>query len=93
MKVHRHTSGGSTILLDGNEVARAIDLYIASHGIIVVGPRTVNIDGHDSVEPGHTPGADVFVDPSGRVLVQGDLVPFGVSVSVNVVASTERKGA
>jgi hypothetical protein len=88
MEVHHHNVdldhpyGGITISLDGNEVAHAVDLYISSLGIVVAGPRTVRIT--DSAEPGHTPGADVFVDPSGRVIVQGDLIPVGCSATVDI---------
>lgn len=53
---------GVDIVLTGDELARAIDLYIYSQNVIVNGPRTVYVNG-DLCER-----ARVYVDPSGDVL-------------------------
>ena len=54
---------GNSIRLTGNEVAQAIDAYLVEQGIRVVGPRTIRIAGRMPVPP-----AEVYVDPSGRVV-------------------------
>ncbi len=92
MKIHCHEIssrrpyGGTTIELDGNEVALAITTYIASLGIVMSGPRTVRIN-EEAEEFGHTPGSSIFVDPSGRVLADGDVLQPGTSVYVQVATS------
>ena len=36
---------GINISLSGNEIAKAIDLYLLSHNVIVRGPRTIKYNG------------------------------------------------
>ena len=57
---------GVSIALTGDEVAIAIDAYLVSHGVYVGGPRTITVNG-ELCEKGH-----VYVDPSGRVIVDGE---------------------
>lgn len=57
--------GGVEIHLSGDEVATAIDAYLVSHGVIVRGPRTIQVNG-ELCETGR-----VFVDPSGFVVFEG----------------------
>lgn len=55
------------VILDGNDVARAIDAYLVAHGVVVKGPRTIRVDD----EPEGflvTPGAVVTVEHTGLVL-------------------------
>lgn len=52
---------GIKITLDGNQVATAIDLYLKSQGVGIIGPRTTRIDG-ELCQP-----ATIYVDPSGYV--------------------------
>lgn len=54
---------GNNIILDGDEVATAIDAYLTAHSICVDGPRTIIIAGRTP-----TPAARVYVDPSGRIV-------------------------
>lgn len=56
---------GVQINLDGNEVARAIDAWLVSQGVVVSGARTINVNGK-LIEDG-----GVYVDPSGFVIVDG----------------------
>lgn len=56
---------GIAIELTGDEVAIAIDAYLLSHGVHVLGPRTITVNG-ELCEDGL-----VYVDPSGSV-VNGD---------------------
>lgn len=56
---------GILIELSGNELAAAVDRYIAQHGIQVKGARSVRVNGLNCA------CATVFVDPSGTV-VSGD---------------------
>lgn len=81
MKISHSLKGLSTrygpgidITLDGNEIAEAIDQYLAARGVTVKGARTTSINeiiARDVV-------ARIYVDPSGSVgtpdgsLVQGD---------------------
>ena len=59
---------GNAVELDGDELATAVDAYLAAHRIAVVGPRTIRIfDGNGWALCGET-GARVIVDPSGRVV-------------------------
>ncbi len=56
---------GVRILLDGDEVARAIDHWLHACGVLVRGPRTIRV-GDNRCEP-----AEVYVDPSGYVMFDG----------------------
>lgn len=51
------------ITLTGDEVAMAIDEWLASQGVHVTGPRTINVNGNLIETVG------VYVDPSGSVVV------------------------
>jgi len=57
---------GVSIVLDGEEVAIAIDAYLVSHNICVRGPRTITVNGQ-LCETGH-----VYIDPSGFVIDNGE---------------------
>lgn len=57
--------GGVEIHLSGAEVATAIDAYLVAQGVIVRGPRTIQVNG-ELCETGR-----VFVDPSGFVVFDG----------------------
>lgn len=59
---------GNDIHLDGNDVARAIDLYIASRDVVVVGPRTVLISTGGEAVIARDVAARVYVDPSGKIV-------------------------
>ena len=59
---------GVDIELTGDEIAIAIYAYLVAHRIYVEGPRTVSVNG-ELCDHGR-----VYVDPSGRVLVDGDWV-------------------
>lgn len=56
---------GVLIELTGDEVATAVDSWLASHRINVSGPRTVTVNGR-LCESGK-----VYVDPSGKVVAGG----------------------
>lgn len=61
------------IMLDGDEIASAIDLYISANGICVSGPRTISIytaKSTTAVVAGDS-RARVYVDPSGRIFNNG----------------------
>lgn len=62
------TQVGTYIILDGNELARAIDVYLYAQGVLVQGSRTIVVDSPDN---GSFPGAEVFVEPSGHVVHEG----------------------
>jgi hypothetical protein len=55
---------GVLIELSGDEVATAIDAYLAAHRVYISGPRTINVNG-ELIESG-----SVYVDPSGLVVTQ-----------------------
>jgi hypothetical protein len=57
---------GVEIHLTGADVAVAIDAYLVAHGIHVTGPRTIRVNG-ELCENG-----EVYVDPSGSVIYDGD---------------------
>jgi len=57
---------GVEILLDGNELATAIEAYLVSHGVHVRGPRTITVNG-ELCESGR-----IYVDPSGLAMVNGE---------------------
>ena len=65
---------GNSILLDGNELATAIDAYLVAHNICVVGPRTVFVidEGEDKRIMARDASVDVYVDPSGRIVDNRD---------------------
>lgn len=71
MKI-RHGNGrtqygpGVLIELDGDEIATAIDAYLVAHRIYVSGSRTIKVNG-DLIE-----GGDIYVDPSGFVIADGE---------------------
>jgi hypothetical protein len=56
---------GVEIKLTGNDVAIAIHAYLVAHNYIVIGPRTVTVNG-EMCEYGK-----VYVDPSGKVIADG----------------------
>lgn len=58
---------GVEINLTGDEVAIAIDAYLVAHGIDLSGPRTITVNGELCEE------GKVYVDPSGRVVANGEL--------------------
>lgn len=58
---------GVSIELSGDEVATAIDAWLVAHAVYIRGPRTVHVNGalcSDGL---------VYVDPSGIVVVDGEL--------------------
>lgn len=57
---------GVQIDLNGDEVATAIDAYLVAHGIIVDGARTIRVNG------GLCEEGQIYVDPSGRVVANGE---------------------
>lgn len=56
---------GVEIELTGDEVATAVDAYLAAHRVYVYGPRTVIVN-DDLCETGR-----ILVDPSGHVCAHG----------------------
>ena len=56
---------GVEIELTGDEVATAIDAYLAAHNIRINGPRTTSVNGN-LCESG-----SIYVDPSGDVVANG----------------------
>jgi hypothetical protein len=56
---------GVKIILSGDEIATAIDTYLAAHGIIINGARTINVNGELCKE------GQIYVDPSGKVIANG----------------------
>jgi len=65
------TSGPGVVLsLDNNALACAVDLFLASQGFVVMGPRTVHIAvSAMTTEP--QVKVEVYVDPSGFVIARG----------------------
>jgi hypothetical protein len=59
---------GVEINLSGDEVAVAIDAYLVAHGVIVRGARTITVNG------GLCESGQVYVDPSGFVISDGDKI-------------------
>ncbi len=57
---------GVEIKLTGDEIAKAIDLYLYSQGVIVRGARTIYYDGKLFKDLGR-----VYVDPTGFVIYEG----------------------
>jgi hypothetical protein len=56
---------GVEVTLTGDEVARAIDAFLVTHGIHVSGPRTIGVNGELCV------AGSIYVDPSGFVISHG----------------------
>ncbi len=56
---------GVSIELTGDEVATAIYAWLVAHGVHVNGPRTVTVNSE------LCKSGDVYVDPSGFVIVDG----------------------
>jgi len=59
---------GVLIELTGDEVATAIDAYLVAQGVHASGPRTVRVNGELCA------AGDVYVDPSGFVIADGDRI-------------------
>jgi hypothetical protein len=57
---------GVLVELSGSELARAVDVYLLSQGVVVRGPRTIRYDGELLEDY-----CQVYVDPSGFVIHQG----------------------
>jgi hypothetical protein len=57
---------GVQIDLTGDEVALAIDAYLVSHKVNVIGPRTICVNG-SLIESG-----GVYIDPCGYVIHDGN---------------------
>lgn len=64
---------GTHIELDGNELAHAIRSYLYAQGVVIDGCSTVRIVTQDG-DMELCNGASVYVDPSGRVLHEGEVV-------------------
>lgn len=58
---------GQEIQLDGDELATAVDAYLAAHNICVSGSRTITYSTVFSQRYGLGRGAKVYVDPRGRI--------------------------
>lgn len=66
MKVqHSKVGDGVEVNLTGDELAMAVDLFLYSRQVLVVGPRTVKVNGQKCES------AQVYVDPSGYVMDNG----------------------
>ena len=59
---------GVDISLTGDEVDTAIAAYLTAHKVYVSGPRTVTVNGKP-IELG-----EVYVDPSGFVVSEGETI-------------------
>lgn len=59
---------GVSIKLTGDEVATAIDAWLVAQRVYVSGPRTITVNG-DLCKTG-----EVYVDPSGFAIVNGEKV-------------------
>ena len=57
---------GVIIELSGDEVALAIDTYLAAHDVHTAGPRTTKVNG-ELIDSGF-----IYVDPSGFVISGGE---------------------
>lgn len=53
---------GIEISLTGEEIAIAIDLYLYSKGVLILGPRTTQVNNE------LCQGGEVYVDPSGYII-------------------------
>ena len=69
MKITNEHPAGTDIELDGNELAHAIDVYLAAHDVVVTGPRTVRVLVGGMSVIAREVAISVYVDPSGRVNV------------------------
>ncbi len=66
---------GCTIELDGNELARAVDVHLLAKGVVIDGPRTILIataGGPQTIV--EEVAVYVYIDPDGRVIHDGRLV-------------------
>lgn len=73
-KLKKATTGtGVLITLTGDELARAIDAFLVSHGVMTRGPRTIRANGELCEH------ASIFVDPSGFVIENGTMIRGGES--------------
>lgn len=52
---------GISIIMDGNEVATAIDAWLVTKGVNIQGPRTIAVN-DERCKHGH-----IYVDPSGSI--------------------------
>lgn len=59
---------GVDIILSGDEVAIAIDAYLVAHKVYVSGPRSVMVNEKLCVD------GRVYVDPSGSVISENELI-------------------
>lgn len=64
---------GTTVYLDGDELAHAIHSYLYARDVVIDGASTVTISTTDGAY-GRCHGARVYVDPSGRVIHEGNAV-------------------
>ena len=68
----KHGNGGTefgpgvSIELTGAEVATAIDAWLVAHGVHVIGPRTITVNGELCT------AGEIYVDPSGFAIVDGE---------------------
>jgi hypothetical protein len=62
------------IVLSGNDVAVAIDAWLVARRVIVVGARTISVNGELCSH------GEVYVDPSGYVLRKGAMIAASNSI-------------
>jgi hypothetical protein len=62
---------GVVLSLDNNALACAVDLFLASQGFVVSGPRTICYYDRIGRAFGPQVDAEVHVDPSGFVIARG----------------------
>ena len=58
---------GARVSLDGDDLCKAIGLYLYSKGVYINGPRTIRIN--DGPTMGNK--ASIYVDPSGGCVYKG----------------------
>ena len=58
---------GVSIKLDGDELTKAINAWLAWEGVYIDGPRTISINDGQKCED-----AEIYVDPSGVVQSDGE---------------------
>jgi hypothetical protein len=59
---------GIDIKLTGNELAKAVDLYLYSQDLYVSGARTIRVNGDKCKS------ASVYIDPSGSLIKDGERI-------------------
>ena len=59
---------GVSVELSGDEIAIAIDSWLVAHKIHINGPRTITVNGE------LVGGGQVYVDPTGFVIVNGEKI-------------------